>query len=176
MDAKYHYLNAKDIWYEGNQHPCFAVFNHRHCKTKEISIKPVMSQENVTKWLTLLQDFHPFEWKYNNKNLVEVTMPETTANFVIVFGNLVKGISEFAWFCEEHLKDNRDLPFFVKSWEAFKKLENHRITVSYNEGHGWFAWKDADKKSYPRKSKTLQEVYKILKEKQPTYYIWSTCL
>jgi len=118
-----------------------------------------MSRENTEKWLSLINDEIPFKWKWENDK-VKIYPPLTDKPFLYFFGNLCKGISEGAWYCEDHLKDESDEPFFVKNWRAFSKQEDDVMhEVGYNPNHFWFNWKDKEHLKYPRKSRTIKEAY-----------------
>lgn len=180
MLAKYHYSNANKVYEQDkSKHPCFAYLSYR--PQPYFYLKPVMNKEDTNNWLTLIQKFKPFTWKWE-EDFIKVNIPYDAKEkhfytFVILFGNLVKGCTEYAWYCEDHLKDTTNLPFFEKNWKAFVAKKDERMNVNYNDKHGWFTWKDAEEKTYPRKSKTLQEVLSNFKINVPyAGQVWKTCL
>lgn len=179
MDPKYYYSNANHVRSDNSPgwEPCFG--GKYNCKWYELL--PVMSEEDCVKWLNLLKEEWDFNWQwseYGGERTLRIYPPQSDKNFLIIFGNLTKGVSEYAFFCEKHLKDDSDAPFFVKSWKAFKSFDKmEKLEVGYNASHGWFKYDDALKDSYSRKAKTLKDLVKNFTEKKPQWpYVWETSL
>lgn len=180
MDAKYHYSKSNRVRSNKIQNywsPCFA--NHYGCEWYELPL--AMSKEDATKWLELLQKDIEFKWEFSefaSEDTVRIYPPRSTRAFLIFFGNLTKGVSEAAWFCEQHLKDKSKKGFFVKSWEAFKAMAHKKMGINYNQGHIWFLYGDDMHEAFPRKSKTLKEAMEKLEkvEKENGYSVWPTIL
>jgi hypothetical protein len=140
-------------------------------EARDYRLKPIMSREDSDKWLALIQPFHAFEWKWDDDQVV-ITMPHKNWGFTVLFGNLTKGITEYAFFCEDHLLDTSDDPFFVKSLRAFELYDRDDLCeVSYNSAHGWWDWKNN-----VVNVKTLEDLRRNYDTLDPKHNIWSTCL
>lgn len=156
MDDKYEYSNCCGVYVEHYKHSCFMYATYNPKKTYALPL--VMSKENADKWLNLINEVITFKWEFEGDR-VTIYPPKTDFTFLIFFGNLTKGVSEFAFFCEKHLEDKSNNPFFVKNWKAFKSISHlDLMEVSYSSNHGWFTYNDHKATEYPRKNKTLQKV------------------
>lgn len=181
MEDKYKYNNANKVISDkyGNLWPCFA----QHYGCKWFGLPLVMSEEYATKYLEEIKTEIPFEYEFykrDKKPFVKITAPRSNRSFLILFGNLCKGVSEFAWYCERHVEIKEDLPFLVKNWVALGIQEEKKEIETM--GHFWFIpnlEKYHTLENYKHKTKTLKQLFDNLEkfeDADKSYCIWETCL
>lgn len=169
----------------------------------EFVIIPVMSRENSQKWLDLLAKEIKFEYEWlenftektnNYRPLVSLSrrenVPAVCVQFphpmdyghCVIFGNLFKGLSEFAWLSEKHLQDTTPkLKFFDKNFNALQAMKKHFSGTTSGlqiTGHLWWNLFDTQKENTnhftTRSLKEYFERYDTLKPAYGQYY--NTCL
>ncbi len=135
-------FSKQNVWFKGRDRPssvCFAAYSCK--KDPEVCFPLLMYEENADAWLKMLKDngvpLRSWEFYSNLKkeNFVSVLFEgEIPQNFILCYGNLCKGVSEFSWFCETLIQDKSDEPFFAKSRRLYKKFMGN---IFYNGAHGW---------------------------------------
>jgi hypothetical protein len=189
--------------YDGETGKCMGVcFGYKREATKKhetFILIPTMSRENANKWLQKLKKGIEFkyEWieefverdgyrtttglKYRTGPAVRIWYPEP-ANYAhcVLFGNLCKGISEHAWFCEKHLEDDRmGVGFFTKNWEAYRAMQPHVGSgmQTWPSGHCWWSSNDFQLSKPNFKTRSVKELFERLTTLKPQYgNFWNTCL
>ena len=136
-----------------------------------------MSQDDATKWLELIRKDIDFEYTFIDHDKgprVRIWPPKKDFNFIILFGNLTKGVSEFAWFCEDHINDEEPLEFFTKNRKHFEKYSSTtKMQVEYHTAHGWWSYR-AEENEHTAHS--IKDLFINLEERQPDWRVWPTCL
>lgn len=171
--------------------------------TTEFVIIPIMSRENSQKWLDKLAKGIKFEYEWL-ENFTEVNsnyrgsvglkkrenVPAVCVKFprpddyghCVIFGNLFKGLSEFAWLSEKHLEDDTPkLGFFHKNFKALKEMQKYFTGTSSGlqiTGHLW--WNSIDTQKTDAKhftTRSLKEYFSRYDELKPPYgRYYTTCL
>jgi hypothetical protein len=180
-DAKYNYTRCNGVKdANGNRNPCFAYMHYRNedylVKYETFfELESVMSVEDATKWLKILQKEIEFKWEHKGGSTFRIYWPRHDWKFTVMFGNLCKGISEFAFFCERHLQDESDDPFFIKNLRAFQTCSKQDLMeVQYNSNHGW--WQNSHCQTSPQLSATtLKELINRI-PKHEANDVWPFCL
>lgn len=174
--------------------------NKNNKLTTSFILVPVMSRENTDKWLQKIQKGQDFkyEWIENFKECSPYKRPPCSNQVVpavqiwwpfpdnhahcVLFGNLCKGISEHAWFCEKHLEDTTPKKaFFTKNWEAMLAMKPYIVNASptdvYPSGHSWWSFYEVSNPTKVNfKTKTVKELLTKAQEKITFGYFWFTCL
>ena len=154
MENKYYYDNANYVFVNNQSYYCFAPFRTPNYTTYELPL--VLCKEKAQAWLELLNKEIPFEWKFKEDS-VHIKPPKTDFKFLILFGNLTKGVSEFAFFCEKHL-ENCNGNFFDDNLKAFQQYSiNDLLEVGYTNLHGWWEYSNLEKTTH--KTKTIKELF-----------------
>lgn len=165
------------ILYRGqmNKGPCFDLFRYMQKEERSVYNLPlILSKEDADSWLKILNEEIPFTWEFKD-NYVHIHLPKEVENYaqIVLFGNLTKGVSEHAKFATVHLDDKGDLPFFRKSFTAFKYVfKNPKDYFSFNSNHYWFNRQEEEE--YPLTVDTISEALKLLKKDPPVGTIFST--
>jgi hypothetical protein len=165
--------------------PCFA----QSYGDTRFAIKPAIPKKDVDAYLALVAAEEPFKWWWDGE-YVQFEFKEAGRAYVILLGNLCKGISEFSFWCKDIAKDKSNGTFFEKSVRAFEKYIPQIIEIGYNTNHGWHYYKtegkypdftyripDGEKEKW--KGVTIKKLFaayrKLNKENKLTYEVWTTC-
>jgi hypothetical protein len=142
---KHLYYNTNMVYVKGDlstEYPCFAL----SFGDTRFALKSVMSKEDADKYLKMIADEEPFKWWWEG-DYVQFKLSSGKKEYMILLGNLCKGISEFSFFCQDILTDKSNDTFFGKSVKAFEKYLPHINELCYATGHGWHQY--TPKGKYP---------------------------
>lgn len=180
---------------------CFGYKRSETTTSENFILIPTMSRENTDKWLEKLNKGIPFkyEWIEEFKEppsargsiglplrtgpAVRIWYPEPkNYGHCVLFGNLCKGISEHAWFCEKHLEDTSSgKGFFLKNWEAYRALLNEAKKLNAMQlwpgSHCWWSHNDENLKEPNFKTRSVKLLFERLSTRNPAYgNFWNVCL
>lgn len=203
LPSRYQYYVGTGVYNDKKQWVgvCFAYKQTTAGKTqKDFYLVPQMSDENVEKYLALLQKGIKFSWEWDKViwanphsyvypdapqrgtevKAVRFTFPRPEDyQHCMMFGNLCKGISEFAYITEQLLADETKESFFQKHWKHTKAAyaEFGSTVITY---HNWWANLPTSvhqQKECPAETKKIRELFENLDTLKPgNGYVWKTCL